>query len=142
MKSLALNVAAPIIVVLAAVLPNGAGSAPPSSSVSCGCSQPTISNVPCLVSTAEDTFAQKVLDKPQPTLPTGAKTASVSGNVTVGVIVDQTGGVIFAWVEKSDNAALSSAAVDAAYKLRVKPTLLSGRAVNVKSVVTYTIRLA
>jgi protein TonB len=108
---------------------------------SCGCSQPLASNVPCLVSATEDTFNQKVLDRPQPVYPADAKTARISGDVSVGVIVNQTGNVIFAWVEKADNATLSSAALDAAYKLRVKPTVLSGQPVNLKSVVTYSFRL-
>ena len=108
---------------------------------SCGCSQPLASAAPCLVSATEDTFNQRILDKPQPVYPADARTARIAGDVSLGVIVNQTGNVIFAWVEKSDNAALSSAALDAAYKLRVKPTVLSGQPVNVKSVVTYNFRL-
>src|SRR5260370_36928333 len=108
---------------------------------SCVCSQPITSSVPCLVSATEDTFNQKVLDKPQPVYPANAKAARISGDVSVGVIVDRTGMVIFAWVEKGNDAALSTAALEAAYKLRVKPTVLSGQPVNVKSVATYSFRL-
>ena len=143
MKSLTLNLAAFIVVLVEAVMSHSSGSAhAPALSLSCGCSQPMNSNVPCLVSAAEDTFRQKMLDKPEPAYPATAKTARVSGDVSVGVIVDPTGKVMFAWVEKSDDAALSSAALDAAYRLRVQPTVLSGQPVTVKSVVTYNFRLA
>src|SRR5712691_7642772 len=50
-------------------------SQPLAAPASCGCSQPLASNVPCLVSAIEDTFNQKVLDKPQPVYPADAKTA-------------------------------------------------------------------
>jgi TonB family protein len=106
--------------------------------IDCGCS--SYSDVPCLVSAVEDTLNQKVISKPQPPYPAEAKAAHVSGDVSVGVIIDKTGKVIFAWLEKGD-VALSSAALDAVYELRVKPTLLSGKPVNVKSVVTYRFRL-
>ncbi len=96
--------------------------------------------VPCLVSAVEDTLDRKLVSKPPPVYPEQAKAARISGDVSVGVIIDVSGKVIFAWLEKG-HAALSPAALDAAYQLRVKPTLLSGSPVNVKSVVTYRFRL-
>ena len=102
----------------------------------CGCSDSASSNVPCLVSAFEDHVNRHLISKPEPIYPEGAKTAKVSGEVSVGVIIDKTGKVIFAWLEKG-NALLGPAAVEAAYKMLCKPTLLSGRPVNVKSVMTY-----
>ena len=94
------------------------------------------SNVPRLVSAFEDHINRKLISKPTPVYPPEAKAAGISGDVSVGVIIDETGKVAYAWLE-SGEPALSAAAVDAAYNLRCKPTLLAGKPVSVKSVVTY-----
>lgn len=89
-----------------------------------------------LVSAFEDHVNRKLISKPAPAYPPEAKAAGMSGDVTVGVIIDETGKVAYAWTE-SGEMPLSAAAVDAAYKLRCKPTVVGGKAVSVKSVVTY-----
>jgi outer membrane biosynthesis protein TonB len=94
----------------------------------------TPSDSPRLVSAFEDHVNRKLISKPAPVYPPEA--AGISGDVSVGVIIDETGRVAYAWLE-SGGPPLSSAAVDAAYKLRCKPTLLAGKPVSVKSVVTY-----
>jgi TonB family protein len=94
------------------------------------------SDAPRLVSAFEDHVNRKLISKPAPVYPQEAKAARISGDVSVGVIIDETGKVAYAWLE-SGEMPLSSAAVDAAYNLRCKPTLVSGKPVSVKSVVTY-----
>ena len=93
-------------------------------------------DVPRLVSAFEDRMNRKLITKPVPVYPPEAKAAGISGDVSVGVIIDETGKVAYAWLE-SGEPALCCAAVDAAYDLRCKPTFLAGKAVSVKSVVTY-----
>jgi hypothetical protein len=106
------------------------------SDTECGCSAIPVSQIPCLISMVEETLTAKIIEKPEAIYPTEAKTAHFSGEVSVGVIIDKNGRIIFAWLE-AGHAALSGAALNAAYKVRVKPTRLSGSAVYVKSVVTY-----
>ena len=89
-----------------------------------------------LVSAFEDHVNRKLISKPAPTYPPEAKVAGISGEVSVGVIIDETGKVAYAWLE-SGEPPLASAAIDAAYNLRCKPTLLAGKPISVKSVVTY-----
>ena len=91
---------------------------------------------PRLVSAFEDHVNRKLISKPVPTYSPEAKAAGISGEVSVGVIIDETGKVAYAWLE-SGGPPLASAAVDAAYNLRCRPTLLAGKPVSVKSVVTY-----
>jgi TonB family protein len=94
------------------------------------------SDIPRLVSAFEDHVNRKLISKPSPAYPPEAKAAGISGEVSVGVIIDKMGKVVYAWLE-SGEPSLASAAVDAAYNLRCKPTLLAGKPVSVKSVVTY-----
>ncbi len=96
----------------------------------------TPSDSPRLVSAFEDHVNRKLINKPAPVYPPEAKAAGISGDVSVGVIIDETGKVAYAWLE-SGEPALSAAAIDAAYNLRCKPTLVAGKPVSVKSVVTY-----
>ena len=89
-----------------------------------------------LVSAFEEHVNRKLISKPAPVYPPEAKAAGISGDVTVGVIIDEAGNVAYAWTE-SGLPPLSSAAVDAAYRLRCQPTLTGGKPVSVKSIVTY-----
>jgi protein TonB len=98
------------------------------------------SDTPRLVSAFEDHINGKLISKPAPVYPPEAKAAGMSGDVTVGVIIDETGKVAYAWNE-SGEMPLSAAAIDAAYRLRCKPTVIGGKPVSVKSVVTYRFAL-
>jgi TonB family protein len=96
----------------------------------------TPSDIPRLVSAFEDHVNRKLISKPAPAYPPEAKAEGISGDVSVGVIIDERGKVAYAWLESGESP-LSSAAVDAAYNLRCQPTLLAGKPVSVKSVITY-----
>jgi TonB family protein len=89
-----------------------------------------------LVSAFEEHINRKLISKPTSVYPPEAKAAGISGDVAVGVIINETGNVAYAWAE-SGQMPLTAAAVDAAYKLRCKPTFIGGKPVSVKSVVTY-----
>ncbi|HEV2864577.1 MAG TPA: TonB family protein [Pyrinomonadaceae bacterium] len=74
--------------------------------------------------------------KPPPAYPIVAKTAHISGTVTVQILVDESGRVVSAKATNG-NALLHAAAVQAAYQARFTPTTLSGQPVKVSGVITY-----
>jgi protein TonB len=78
----------------------------------------------------------KAISLPQPVYPPMAKAARVSGTVNVQVLVDETGKVISA-TAVSGHPLLRQAAVQAAYRARFTPTLLSGQPVKVQGIITY-----
>ena len=78
----------------------------------------------------------KAIDKPEPPYPSIAKAARASGTVTVQVTVDETGHVVSAQAV-SGHPLLREAAVQAARRARLSPTLLSGKPVKVSGVLTY-----
>jgi protein TonB len=82
----------------------------------------------------------KAVSKPQPAYPWLARTLEISGDVAVDVVVDESGNVTAA-KPTSGPFLLRRAAVDAAYKARFTPTLLSGQPVKVKGLITYRFRL-
>jgi TonB family protein len=79
---------------------------------------------------------RKATSKPQPPDPALAKAARASGLVTVQVTVDETGGVVAAEAV-SGHPLLRAAATTAARQAKFSPTLLGGKAVKVKGVLTY-----
>ncbi|MEJ7616039.1 MAG: energy transducer TonB [Pyrinomonadaceae bacterium] len=78
----------------------------------------------------------KAISKPAPPYPAIARTARVSGPVTVQIIVDEVGKVISARALKG-HPLLLNAAVQAAYQARFTPTLLSNQPVKVSGIITY-----
>jgi TonB family protein len=78
----------------------------------------------------------KAVSKPQPPYPPVARAARASGTVTVQVTVDETGSVVAAEAV-SGHPLLRAAAVAAARQAKFSPTLLSGRPVKVKGLLTY-----
>lgn len=78
----------------------------------------------------------KAISKPAPPYPAIARSAHVSGAVTVQVIVDEAGKVISAKAV-SGHPLLSQAATQAAYQARFSPTLLSKVPVKVSGIITY-----
>jgi TonB family protein len=82
----------------------------------------------------------KAISKPQPEYPWFALTFEISGDVAVEVVIDESGNVTAA-KPVSGPLLLRQAAVDAAYKARFTPTLLSGQPVKVKGLIAYRFRL-
>lgn len=78
----------------------------------------------------------KATDLPKPPYPPAARAVRASGNVTVQVLVDESGRVISANAV-SGHPLLRAAAVQAARSAKFKPTLLSGKPVKVSGVLTY-----
>jgi protein TonB len=81
----------------------------------------------------------KALSLPQPSYPAIAKASHVSGTVTVSVVIDKTGKVISA--KATGHPLLQHAAVEAAYRARFSPTLLTGEAVQVSGIIIYKFNL-
>jgi periplasmic protein TonB len=81
-------------------------------------------------------ISSKVVEKPAPPYPQIAKTAGISGPVAVQILVDEQGRVVSAKAT-SGNPLLQAAAVQAAYRARFTPTLLSGQPVKVTGSITY-----
>lgn len=78
----------------------------------------------------------KAISKPQPAYPAEAKAERVSGLVTVDVVLDEKGRVI--WAEATDgHQLLREAAVKAACQSRYSPVKISGRAVKAGGAISY-----
>ncbi|HEV2914615.1 MAG TPA: energy transducer TonB [Pyrinomonadaceae bacterium] len=73
---------------------------------------------------------------PKPVYPSTAKLVKASGMVMVQVLIDETGKVVSAQAV-SGHSLLRAVAVEAAYKARFRPTLLSQQPVKVSGVITY-----
>jgi protein TonB len=82
----------------------------------------------------------KVVSKPQPAYPAGARAALVSGEVLVEIMVDECGNVVMARA-LSGHPLLRQAAIDAAMKTRFSPTRLSGLPVPVKGTLAFNFAL-
>jgi TonB family protein len=78
----------------------------------------------------------KALNLPKPDYPQKAVAARVSGRVVVQVTVDEYGKVINASAQSGPQL-LQKPAVDAAYKARFSPTLLSGVPVKITGTINY-----
>lgn len=76
------------------------------------------------------------IDLPKPVYTAIAKAAHASGTVTVQVVIDETGKVISARA-LSGHPLLQRESVQAAYRARFTPTLLSKQSVKVSGVITY-----
>jgi protein TonB len=81
-------------------------------------------------------ISSKVIEKPAPPYPQIAKVAGIEGPVAVQILIDEQGRVVSAKAT-SGNPLLQSAAVQAAYRARFTPTLLSGQPVKVTGSITY-----
>jgi TonB family protein len=78
----------------------------------------------------------RVVSKPDPIYPPEAQAWGISGWVSVRVIVDETGRVIYA-ASSSILPFLSEAANEAAYRASFSPTIKDGRPVEVEGILTY-----
>ncbi len=82
----------------------------------------------------------KASSLPMPLYPPAARSARVSGLVTVEVVIDGSGKVISAKAT-SGHSLLQAAAVQAAQQARFTPTLLSGQPVKISGVINYNFAL-
>ncbi|MCA1591787.1 MAG: TonB family protein, partial [Acidobacteria bacterium] len=78
----------------------------------------------------------RAISKPQPSYPTEAIQARISGPVLVQILVDEQGKVIKAEAI-CGYPSLARASEDAARRARFTPTLLSGQPVKVSGIITY-----
>lgn len=78
----------------------------------------------------------KAKSLPKPDYPPAAKAVRASGAVSVEILVDEMGKVVSASA-LSGHPLLRQAAVEAAKRAEFSPTLLSGKAVKVKGVLTF-----
>jgi TonB family protein len=78
----------------------------------------------------------KAKRRPAPEYPPAAKAVRASGSVTVEVLVNEKGKVVAA-VARSGHPLLRSPAVKAAMETVFDPTILSGKPVKVKGVLTF-----
>ncbi len=78
----------------------------------------------------------KAISLPKPAYPPIAKAARISGTVVVQILIDERGCIRTARA-LSDHPLLQAASVQAARQSCFYPTLLSGRPVKVKGVITY-----
>ncbi len=78
----------------------------------------------------------RAISKPKPSYPQAAKDAKASGKVTVSIVYDETGKVIWARAFEG-NKLLYEAAEQAAMQARFAPLLLSGTPVKVIGSLTY-----
>jgi TonB family protein len=82
----------------------------------------------------------KAISRPQPKYPEEAKAAKVSGTVTVDIVIDEKGRVIWAKAVTGD-ALLQDASRRAACRARFSPTMISGRAIRTRTSITYNFLL-
>ncbi|HEX8335196.1 MAG TPA: energy transducer TonB [Pyrinomonadaceae bacterium] len=78
----------------------------------------------------------KTIEKPAPPYPAIAKAANIQGAVAVQIVIDEEGRVIAAKAT-SGPPLLMNAAVQAAYRARFTPTVLTGKHVKVTGSITY-----
>ena len=79
----------------------------------------------------------KAISKPQPAYPAEAKRASAQGTITVEMLISENGTVLSACARGDGHPALKAASEFAAYNARFTPTLLKGKPVKVRGVITY-----
>ncbi|HEY0077335.1 MAG TPA: TonB family protein [Pyrinomonadaceae bacterium] len=78
----------------------------------------------------------RAIDKPTPAYPAIARAARAQGIVTVQILVDERGKVVSAQAT-GGHPLLRQAAVEAAYRVRFTPTLLTNQPVKVSGFITY-----
>ncbi len=82
----------------------------------------------------------KVIFESKPVYPRAASMARAEGNVVVRVRVDE-GGEIYEATACSGHPSLRQPSVEAAYRTRLSPTMLSGKTVKVAGVLIYVFKL-
>ncbi len=80
----------------------------------------------------------KAVSKPQPVYPREAARDRAEGTIVVAILVGETGVVLSACAETGEgHLALKRSSESAAYSARFTPTLVNGKPVKVKGVITY-----
>jgi tetratricopeptide (TPR) repeat protein len=79
----------------------------------------------------------KAISKPQPIYPAEAKRASAEGVVEVEMLIGENGAVLSACARGDAHASLKAASEFAAYNALFTPTLLKGKPVKVRGIITY-----
>lgn len=82
----------------------------------------------------------KFLEFPAPVYSSEAKKARASGSVSVKILVDEEGRVIHACALTGEPL-LRDGSVDAAYRARFPPTVISGKPVKVVGILNYNYRI-
>jgi TonB family protein len=100
-------------------------------------SEPESSGKPHVATISGGVLNGKAISLPRPQYPVTARASHAAGTVTVQVLVDESGRVISARAV-GGHALLQAAAEEAARQARFSPTLISGQAVKVTGVITYT----
>lgn len=88
------------------------------------------------VSLPSTVISSKAISKPVPQYPEIAKRVRAQGSVAVQILIDEYGRVISAQAT-SGHPLLQKTAVEAAYRARFSPTLLSNRPVRVSGIIYY-----
>src|SRR5215203_3325464 len=78
----------------------------------------------------------KAVELPQPAYPAAARAVRATGQVSVLVVVDETGNILSASAV-TGHPLLRSAAVQAARQAKFAPTIINGKTVKVSGVITY-----
>lgn len=79
----------------------------------------------------------KAVSKPQPAYPQEAKLARAQGTITVQTLIGETGTVLSACAFGEGHPSLKAASEFASYRARFTPTLVNGKPVKVRGVITY-----
>jgi tetratricopeptide (TPR) repeat protein len=79
----------------------------------------------------------KAVSKPQPSYPSEAKFARAQGTITVAMLIGENGTVLSACAFGVGHPSLKAASEFAAYRARFTPTLVDGKPVKVRGVITY-----
>jgi TonB family protein len=86
--------------------------------------------------TEDNTINGKTISKPQPAYPAEAKKVRAQGKVRVRILVSESGMVLSACGEGPDSSLERSSEL-AAYSARFTPTMVNGKPVKVKGIITY-----
>lgn len=97
---------------------------------------PTPSPTPKKILNISTVLNSKALSLPKPIYSSIARTARVSGLVTVQILIDETGKVVSAHAV-SGNPMLIAESVRAAYQARFSPTIVGDTPMKVSGVITY-----
>jgi TonB family protein len=78
----------------------------------------------------------KAIDIPKPEYPKAARAVKISGEVKVGVVIDEKGEVAWGRIE-TGHPLLQAAVRKVVCQARFKPTTLSGKSVSIRGIITY-----
>lgn len=121
-------------------VPTPMRTATPSPTVEMPSGSPTANSVAVPGTISGGVLNGKATSLPKPAYPPAARAVRATGSVSVQVLVDEKGNVVTA-TAVSGHPLLKQAAVEAAKNAKFSPTMLSGKAVKVKGVLTFNFTL-